>query len=210
MTLVVEDVIRLVLAGLVGALIGFEREYRDNPAGVRTCMFIALGAAFFTVLSYRLGGENDIRIAVGIVSGVGFLGAGVIMREGGRVTGLTTASTVWLVAALGMGLGGGQYLLVGTITLVILIILWTLRPFEHWVTGLRDEHTYRLVLTSDVASAERVATLFKNAGLVILETRLGKKEGKVTCTVEVAGPPVKHDAVVEKLATDPAVEDLEY
>lgn len=210
MTLIPDDIIRMMFAALVGGLIGFEREYRDKAAGVRTSMLISMGAAFFTILSYRLGGENDIRVAVGIVSGVGFLGAGVIMRDGGHVTGLTTACTIWLVAALGMGAGGGQYLLVGSITAVILAILWVLRPFERWVTGLRDEHTYHMVLTGNVASAEKLGNLFTNAGLKVLSMSLGKKDGKVTCTWEVVGPPSKHDAVVEKLATNPAIQDLEF
>lgn len=210
MTLVVEDIIRLLVAGLIGGLVGFEREYRDKAAGVRTSMLICMGAALFTVLSYRLGEGNDIRIAVGIVSGVGFLGAGVIMRDGGHVTGLTTACTIWLVAALGMGVGGGQYVLMGVFTPVILVVLWALRPFERWVTSLRDERAYRMVLTGDVASVERLGLLFTAAGLRVMATSLGKKNGKVTCTWEVTGPPVKHDAVVEKLTMDPAIEDLEF
>src|SRR5262245_25187982 len=105
-----DDLVKIVLAVGVGGMIGLEREFRDQAAGLRTLICICVGATRFTVLSARLaGGNNATRISANIVSGGGFLGAGVILREGGRVIGLTTAATIWLVAALGMGLGGGHY-----------------------------------------------------------------------------------------------------
>ncbi|HQN43268.1 MAG TPA: MgtC/SapB family protein, partial [Anaerolineaceae bacterium] len=92
-----EDLLKIVLAVLVGGLIGIEREYRDKAAGFRTLIFICVGAALFTILSVRLAGDKDpTRIAASIVTGVGFLGAGVILRDGGRVIGLTTAAAIWL------------------------------------------------------------------------------------------------------------------
>ncbi|MCJ7512079.1 MAG: MgtC/SapB family protein [Anaerolineales bacterium] len=102
MFLIPEDLLKLGLAVMAGGLIGIEREYRDKAAGLRTLIFICLGAALFTILSSRLAGDNDpTRIAAGIVAGVGFLGAGVILREGGRVVGLTTAAAIWHTTALG-------------------------------------------------------------------------------------------------------------
>ncbi len=102
-----------------------EREFRDKAAGFRTLIFICLGSALFSILSAKLAVDSDTtRIATGIVTGVGFLGAGVIMREGGRVTGWTTAATIWLTAAIGMGIGGGQYLLSGATVLLAMIVLW--------------------------------------------------------------------------------------
>jgi putative Mg2+ transporter-C (MgtC) family protein len=104
MYLSMEDVVKIILAVAAGGLIGLEREFRDKAAGFRTLIFICMGAALFTIFSARLAGTNDpTRIAANIVSGVGFLGAGVILREGGRVIGLTTAATIWLTAALGIG-----------------------------------------------------------------------------------------------------------
>ena len=108
MILSVEDVIKIVLAVSAGGLIGIEREFRDKAAGFRTLIFICAGACLFTILSFRLAANSDsTRIAANIVTGVGFLGAGVILRDGGRVIGLTTAAMVWLTAAIGMGIGGG-------------------------------------------------------------------------------------------------------
>lgn len=205
-----EDVLRLVLAALVGGLVGFEREYRDKAAGLRTSVLISLGSALFTLLSYRLGEGNDIRIAVGIVSGVGFLGAGVIMRESGQVTGLTTASTIWLVAALGMGIGGGQYALIAVVTAVVLVVLWGLRPMEAWVTGLRDERTYHVTLAPGVVSPDRIVILCGEAGLKVGGVYRGKKEGKAVCSWAASGPPSCHEQAQRRLLEDPQVEDLSF
>ena len=205
-----EDVLRLALAALVGGLVGFEREYRDKAAGLRTSVLISLGSALFTLLSYRLGEGNDIRIAVGIVSGVGFLGAGVIMRESGQVMGLTTASTIWLVAALGMGMGGGQYLLIGLVTVLILVVLWGLRPMETWVTSLRDERTYHVTLAPGVISADKIVASIRESGLKIGDVHRGKKEGKTVCSWAAWGPPSAHEKAERRLLEDPKVEDLSF
>ncbi len=133
-----EDVIKLLLAVLVGGLVGAEREFRDKAAGFRTIILICVGAALFTMFSLKLGGDMDpVRIAANIVSGVGFLGAGAIMRAGGRVLGITTASTIWLAAALGMGIGGGYYLLSGAAAGIILIVLWILPALERLIGNTR-------------------------------------------------------------------------
>ena len=104
-------IVRLLWAALLGALIGVERSVHRRPAGLRTGICVAVGAAFFTILSVEIarttGDLSTTRIASNIVQGIGFLGAGVILRERGSVTGLTTAATIFVVAALGMGAGAG-------------------------------------------------------------------------------------------------------
>lgn len=92
----------MLVAILIGGLIGAEREFHEKAAGFRTITFICLGSTLFTMLSLELGGARDpVRIAASIVTGIGFIGAGVILRDGGRIVGLTTASTIWISAALG-------------------------------------------------------------------------------------------------------------
>jgi putative Mg2+ transporter-C (MgtC) family protein len=112
---------RLVLAALLGAFVGIEREIRGYPAGVRTIALVALGSALFTEVS-SLTGEED-RIAAGIVTGIGFLGAGVIFREGYTVRGITTAATIWSAAAVGMAVGRELYLAAGLGSLLIFVLL---------------------------------------------------------------------------------------
>src|SRR5512133_3601325 len=127
-----ENLLKLLLALLVGGLIGMEREFRDKAAGFRTMICICLGATLFTILSSLLGQPDDVtRIASEIVTGVGFLGAGAILRgPAGSVTGLTTAATIWLVAALGMAIGGGAYLLALATTAAVLLVLWVFPLLE--------------------------------------------------------------------------------
>lgn len=116
---------RVILSTLVGATIGFERELRGKSAGIRTYAIVAMGACLFTILSEFAGGEHDTsRIAAQIVSGIGFLGAGVIWhKDGGIVEGLTTAASLWGVAAIGMAIGYGYIGIALTSAVVVLIIM---------------------------------------------------------------------------------------
>jgi len=112
---------RLAFAAALGAFIGLERELRGYPAGVRTVALVALGAALFTDVSQLLGGED--RVAAGIVTGIGFLGAGVIFREGYTVRGITTAAALWSAAAIGMAAGRELYLVAGLGAVLVFILL---------------------------------------------------------------------------------------
>lgn len=123
---------RLVLAALLGAAIGLEREYRQKPAGLRTNMLIALGAALFTIVSIQIGGSSvsPDRIAAQVVTGIGFLGGGAILRAGHTVHGMTTAATIWVNAAIGMAAGAGQFAMAAEATGITLLVLAVLLPFE--------------------------------------------------------------------------------
>ena len=126
-------VLRLLLATALGAIIGFQRERAGKPAGLRTHVLISLGAAVFTVASiYGFGVASDpARIAAGVLVGVGFLGAGVILRTGeGIVAGLTTAATIWAVASIGLAAGAGMYLVAAVAAVLILIVLYLPHPIR--------------------------------------------------------------------------------
>ena len=144
-----ETVVKLLLAVLVGGLIGAEREIRVGQ-GLRTMMLICLGAAMFTVFSriFAVGQGDPRRIAAAVVTGVGFLGAGMILRHQGAVVGITTAASIWLVAALGMGIGMGQYLMVGVATVLVLIVLWAIPRFQQ-LTNARRTYVYEAVCPVD-------------------------------------------------------------
>lgn len=129
----IELIRRLLTAALLGALLGFEREVKQKSAGLRTNILIALGSALFTLMSYELAGEGNGdpgRVAAQIVTGIGFLGAGAIMRTDSGVQGLTTAATVWVNAAVGVAAGGGEYHLAFMATGVTLAALLVLDPLE--------------------------------------------------------------------------------
>ena len=120
----VEIVLRLLLAAALGAIVGFQRERAHKVAGLRTHVLIALGAALFTVVSvYGFPGSADVsRVAAGVVTGIGFIGAGVIFRGIGNdhVVGLTTAASVWVTAAVGLAAGAGMYIIATATTVLVL------------------------------------------------------------------------------------------
>ena len=120
-----EMALRLLLATFLGAVIGFQRERMGKEAGMRTNMLICLGSAIFTVLSiYGFPGSDPSRIAAGVATGIGFIGAGVILhRNGGAVVGLTSAATIWVVAGIGVTAGAGMYIISGVATVLVLVIL---------------------------------------------------------------------------------------
>jgi putative Mg2+ transporter-C (MgtC) family protein len=123
--------LRLLLAAALGGIIGLERELKHRPAGLRTNMFICFGAAMFTVLSRELSsGTETTRIASQIIPGIGFIGAGSILHARGLVSGLTTAATLFVVASVGMAVGGGLYVTGIFATLVVLLVLYTLGRIE--------------------------------------------------------------------------------
>ena len=136
-------VLRAVLAALLGAIIGWEREQHGREAGIRTYAAVSLGACVFGLVSAHVTGATDpTRIAAGVVTGVGFLGAGVIMREQGRIAGLTTAATIWATASVGLAVAYGMYLL-SALTAAIIFGLLALHhlPAWHRVKGRGKAHS---------------------------------------------------------------------
>ena len=132
----IELIRRLITAALLGALLGFEREVHQKSAGLRTNILIAVGSALFTLMSIEMSGPSGdpARIAAQIVTGIGFLGAGAIMRTGAGVQGLTTAAAVWVNAAVGVASGGGAYHLAFIATAITLGSLMILAPVERALT----------------------------------------------------------------------------
>ena len=136
---------RLLLAAAMGAVLGLEREYRQKPAGLRTNILIAIGSCLFTILSMTLtaGAGDQSRVAGQIVTGIGFLGGGAIMRNRNTVHGMTTAATIWVNAAIGIAAGTGQYLLATTttaLTLAVLVVLPSVEAYFERRTGWPDRH----------------------------------------------------------------------
>ncbi len=126
-------IIGIILAVVLGGIVGLERELSGKPAGLRTNVLICVGAAVFTLISRYMGGtENDSisRIAAQIVTGIGFLGAGAIMNDRGGIHGLTTAATIWLVAGIGMACGADMYFAAVITTVVAVFVLAVMAKFE--------------------------------------------------------------------------------
>jgi len=168
-----EYLISISIATLVGGLIGVEREYRDKSAGFRTMILISVGSALFTIFSKTIdgSGEEVTRIAAAVVSGVGFLGAGVIIKDGATIRGLTTAASIWLVASLGMGAGAGSYELVLAVTAIVLFVLWMLPPFERWIDSLHEFLEFHITVKNTDKAEKNVLGLFTEAGVKVVNVR---------------------------------------
>jgi len=149
--------VRLLFAAALGAAIGVEREFRRRPAGIRTSMFVCMATALFTMLSVQIahmwGDSSTTRIASNIVQGIGFLGAGAIMKEGGGLLGMTTAATIFVEAAIGMAVGGGLYALAGSAALIVLFGLLVLG----WCSQMLNLKARMLLFRFTTSHAESVA-----------------------------------------------------
>jgi len=200
-----EEIIKLLLAVLVGGLIGSEREFRHG-LGLRTMMLVCLGAAMFTIYSDRFApGQGDPRrIAAAVVTGVGFLGAGVILREQGRILGLTTAASIWTVAALGMGIGLGMYFFVAIGTALIVVILWGV-PRLAALANAPKTFTYQATCILDETKYEALSALFHQAGLTINSQTISKQDDQMLCIWQAYGDVNGHEEIMFHFLRDPAV-----
>ena len=200
-----EIILKLLLAVVVGGLIGAEREIRVG-GGLRTLMVICLGATLFTIYSqiFAVGEGDPRRIAAAVVTGVGFLGAGMILRHQSGIYGLTTAATVWLVAALGMGIGMGEYAMVGVATLLALVVLVAI-PFLQRISNLRKTLVYEALCSLDEPLYEGLTEVIKCNRLQVRERTISKKDGQMLCTWQVYGSPKNHDQIMSKFLKNPEV-----
>src|SRR3954468_8997574 len=160
-------ILRLLLACFLGGAIGLEREIKHKPAGLRTNMFICFGCAMFTILSFRFSANiaDKTRIAAQIITGIGFIGAGSIMHSKGAVSGLTTAATMFVVASIGMAVGGGEYLTAIFATMVILVALNVLG----WVEA---RFNFKSVLMSYEVASGDPERLLTEVNRILEEQRL--------------------------------------
>ena len=211
-------VLRLMLAAALGGMIGLEREYSGKPAGFRTNMLICLGAALITEVSYNVaraaigdfGGNPDPgRIAAQIVSGIGFLGAGSILHARGGVTGLTTAATLWVVAAIGMAVGARAYVaaVFGT-TLVMLALMLLGRVEDHLIARRPTDRNLNATLGSVEAIGE-IETKLLALGFTVDTLRVEKSAEAVQAGFHVSGSPEKWESAIQTLLAVPGVVRIE-
>ena len=205
------DLLKIGLAIVAGGLIGLEREFRDKSAGFRTMIFICIGSTIFTILSARLAGDKDpTRIAANIVTGIGFLGAGAILREGLRITGLTTAATIWLTAAAGMAIGGAQYVMAGVVVIAALIVLWIFPHLEFAIDKIREEIAYEISCPADLERVAAIETEIRRLGLFIRSSQHTRQGEKMKCRWSVSGSPKKHASLQVFLFENKDVSDFTY
>jgi len=207
-----EILIRFLLAALWGGIVGLEREYRSKSAGFRTMIMISTGACFFTIMSNVIGSPgNADRIASNIVTGIGFLGAGVIFRGGeNRVSGITTAATIWTVAAVGMGIGAGYYFAAASASLLVIFVLAILPYVETRIDHISQTKAYSIQRIYAAGIINTYEAMMKQHHLKFKRTGYVKQRDNVTLTWEVRGTGQHHDAFIEALSKDEEIQRVEF
>lgn len=206
-----EDLIKILIAVVIGGIIGFERELHSKAAGLRTITLITVGATMFTVLSSKFTDPATARVASNVLTGVGFLGAGVILFAEGKVRGLTTASSIWVAAALGMAVGLGQYILGVATALLVVIVLDLFARFDHWldVKG-REARSYEITYTDRPGKDKELEKIFREYRMTVRTHRPMRQEHCRRDTWEIDGRASDHHALAEKLLADEEISELRY
>ena len=188
MHFVSEEIFQLLLALLVGGIIGIEREYSNKSAGFRTMILISLGSTLYMILSQKLGtAQSDDRIAANIITGIGFIGAGVVFKEGMNVTGLTTAASIWVTAALGMAIGSHHYSLAGIGAILTIIVLFLFGYFQNIIDRLHHTRNYRVVLHNNQQGTKELKLYMQSIGLTCRLQTETKNDAEIHFSFGVAG-----------------------
>ncbi|MDR0265250.1 MAG: MgtC/SapB family protein [Sphingobacterium sp.] len=204
-----QDVVLILLSVLIGLLIGIEREYRNKSAGLRTFILVSFGSCLFTILSLKIGLANPDRLAANIITGIGFLGAGVIFKEDNKVSGITTATTIWAAASLGMCVGAGYLFLAFIGVGLVLIILALLTYLQTYIDNYHKIKDYELQ-TSSEADFEHTEQLIRQMGFkaVIISQRYNKES--LNTVWRLTGNATKHRAFVDTVRRDKQVVAYQY
>jgi putative Mg2+ transporter-C (MgtC) family protein len=206
-----EDLIKILIAVLIGGMIGFERELHSKAAGLRTITLITVGAAMFTILSFKFADPATSRVAANILTGVGFLGAGAILFTEGKVKGLTTASSIWVAAALGMAIGVGQYILGIATTLLVVIVLDLFTRLDRWLDSKgREARTYEITYCDRPGKEQELEKIFSDAHMIIRTHRPMRQNAMRRDTWEIDGRAGDHHAMLEMLLADVDISELRY
>lgn len=188
MNLLPEETTQLLLSLLVGGMIGIEREYSSKAAGFRTMILICIGSTLFTIISKKLGavGSED-RIAANIITGIGFIGAGVVFKDGFSVTGLTTAASIWVTAALGMAIGSGDYKLAFTGTVLALIVLFLFAYFQNIIDNLHQRRNFKIIFQKDNIKVTEIEKQINVIGLKYIQRNETRNNDEIRYSVDVIG-----------------------
>jgi len=202
--------IRLLLAAFIGAVIGFDREYYGKSAGFRTLILISVGSGLFTIISMLIDADSKDRIASNLVTGIGFLGAGVILRGERGVKGLTTAASIWATAALGMCAGGGFYIVAGVGAVLCFCTLSLFPKFEDMLARRHSKRRYKITLPYSNDVDKNYEDLFKKYHLRFKRTLHRKTGGNISLMWEAIGAKDAHDSFVQQVLQDDSVTDFEW
>ena len=203
------DVLLIMLSVLIGLLIGIEREYRNKSAGLRTFILVSFGSCLFTILSLKIGLANPDRLAANIITGIGFLGAGVIFKEDNKVSGITTATTIWAAASLGMCVGAGYIFLAFIGVGLVLMILALLTYLQTYIDNYHKIKDYELQ-TSSEADFEHTEQLIRRMGFKAVTVSQRYNKESLNTIWRLTGNVTKHREFVETVRRDRQVVAYQY
>jgi putative Mg2+ transporter-C (MgtC) family protein len=209
-TIEYETAIQLLLSFFIGTAIGIEREYRSKAAGLRTMIMICLGSTIFTEISISIGASSPDRIASNIITGIGFLGAGVIFKDNLTISGITTATTIWISAALGMAVGAGEYFIALAGSVVVLIVLTVFENAKQVISRIHQARTYKITIPQDDSFIALLEKELKKLNLKFLQERQMKNTDDYILLYEVFGSEKKLHAFNVFLSHDTRVKSYEY
>ncbi|HWZ21158.1 MAG TPA: MgtC/SapB family protein [Cytophagaceae bacterium] len=204
------EVIKLLIALLIGAIIGAEREYKSKAAGFRTVILVTVGSCLFTILSIQLGGVSDQgRIAANIVTGIGFLGAGAIYRDKISIRGLTTATAIWISAALGMAIGCGEYHMAFIVTGIVMVILLSFSWFQKIIDTVNQEKNYKIKFENSIFKINHIENLFIKFNLESTRIKQERNGEEITVIFSVEGKEKNHEVFTEALFMEDSIKGFE-
>lgn len=206
---IIANSVKLLVSTLLGALIGAEREYKGRNIGFRTIILITLGSTLFTILSTIAGDSEPARIAANIVTGVGFLGAGAIFREGATVKGMTTASLIWISAAIGMACGFGQYEFAFLVTGTVLFVLLGFASVQKTIDRYSQERVYKISISKNQELQKEVEEKIKSLKLKGHAIKFNKLEDKMQIEYEVRGSEAGHKQLIQYLSVEQFIQHFE-
>lgn len=182
-----EELLKILYAVIAGGLIGFEREYRDKSAGLRTLMFICIGTTVFTMLSMRYFAGDPSRVAAGLVTGIGFIGTGVIRRVNGQTSGITTAALIWVTAGIGMAIGQGSYNIAIITLITSLILMWFLPFIEFKFAPQKEQVQYSITIGNDIALLAEIKDELTKHKVKIINETIQKDNEDIIVNLNVLG-----------------------
>ena len=203
--------IKLILAAILGGIIGIEREIRDKPAGLRTNILICVGSTLFMSISAKVAqilGGDPTRIAAQIISGIGFLGAGAVLHSHGFVLGLTTAATIWVVAGVGMALGSGMYLVAVFVTAMSLVTLYLLSFIEDKIQGRRS-YSYSLVVSDLNQALASINRVLQESSVSAASFNFKKRAGHYRVWFNLLIPRETNIKIIQRLSEVPEIVQVE-
>jgi putative Mg2+ transporter-C (MgtC) family protein len=195
-----EMVLKLIVSLIIGTIIGAEREYRNKSAGLRTIILICLGSTIFTIVSFESSHESEVgRIASNIVTGIGFLGAGAIIRDGLSISGLTTASAIWVAAALGMAVGVGQFQLSLVATAMVMVVLVAFNYLQRTFDRLHKVIVLHVIFDIRQNGIEEVENRMNELRIRYERIKERRQEGDVKYEYQLTGDSRSLDKLVNFL-----------